>query len=121
MPDANRLTIHVMAAVGEHELEMIAQRTTTGLAAAKARGVKLGNPRWAAANRQGADRARLGEAVAERRQPRGRSVGRAWLQFQAARVITRWRCRHGRLFGNGVPCVTRSPPALKPISHFQPR
>ena len=25
MPDANRLTIHVMAAVGEHELEMIAQ------------------------------------------------------------------------------------------------
>jgi DNA invertase Pin-like site-specific DNA recombinase len=82
MPDANRLTIHVMAAVGEHELEMIAQRTTAGLAAAKARGVKLGNPRQAAANRQGADRARLGEAVAERRQPRGRAGAERGYSFR---------------------------------------
>lgn len=42
MPDANEFTLHIMAAVAQHEAKAISQRTKDALAAAKARGVRLG-------------------------------------------------------------------------------
>jgi DNA invertase Pin-like site-specific DNA recombinase len=45
MPTANRLTIHILAAVAEHNREMISTRTKAALTAAKARGTVLGGYR----------------------------------------------------------------------------
>lgn len=52
MPEANELTVHIMAAVAQAERKAIGRRTREALAAAKARGQKLGNPNGAEALRR---------------------------------------------------------------------
>lgn len=52
MPEANDLTVGVMALVAQQEREAISRRTREALSAAKARGVRLGNPNGAAALRR---------------------------------------------------------------------
>lgn len=45
LPEANTLTISIMAALAQHERELISGRTRAALAVLKTRGKKLGSPR----------------------------------------------------------------------------
>jgi len=65
MPDANDLTVGIMALVAQQEREAISRRTTEALAAAKAGGVRLGNPNGAAALKR-ADKGNAASLVAIR-------------------------------------------------------
>ena len=98
MPAANRLTVGIMALVADEERRMIAARTKAALAAAKARGVKLGGWRGgpkvdptlgAAANRAKAEAfaAKLAPLVTEMRQ-RGLSLRQIAAELTAQGVET---------------------------------
>ena len=65
-PHASRLTLHILAAVAEHERVMISERTKVALQAAKARGTVLGNPSLGQARKRGhaAQRAMAGRFAA---------------------------------------------------------
>jgi DNA invertase Pin-like site-specific DNA recombinase len=51
-----RALLYAVAAIAQHEREMIAQRTREAPQAAKARGKRLGNPYGLKANQENADR-----------------------------------------------------------------
>ena len=51
-PDVDPFILHLFAALAEKERAMISTRTKAALAAAKARGVELGNPKLAQARKQ---------------------------------------------------------------------
>lgn len=66
LPEANDLTIHVMAAFAEHEAKRIGERTRDALAAARERGVELGKSGSANLKRNIEERKDAADAFAER-------------------------------------------------------
>jgi DNA invertase Pin-like site-specific DNA recombinase len=53
-PHADKLSVHILAAVAQHEREIISARTSAALKAAKMRGKRLGNPKLSEARRHAA-------------------------------------------------------------------
>jgi DNA invertase Pin-like site-specific DNA recombinase len=81
-PQANRLTIHILAAVAEHEARVISERTKAALAAAKRRGVTLGGYRGTTITR--AMRKAATAAVAKRVDARAADLAPTIAELQAA-------------------------------------
>ena len=78
-PHASRFTVHILAAVAEHEARMISERTKTALTAAKARGTALGSARlnhWE--GREHLRRAGQRKAVAKAAESHTRSADEAY-------------------------------------------
>jgi len=100
-PYANKLTIHILAAVAQHEREMIAERTKAALGTAKARGTKLGRNGaecLAPANREAAkDRAQKLAPLLRELKRSGLSARRMALELSAQGIGTpaggRWHAQ----------------------------
>lgn len=89
MPDANTLTVGIMALVAQEEREAISRRTREALAAAKARGQRLGNPNGPAAfRRAGKGNHAAIAAVTENANARSESLRRTIAEMKEAGITS---------------------------------
>jgi DNA invertase Pin-like site-specific DNA recombinase len=82
MPNANRLTVGIMAMVADEERRMISKRTKDALAAAKRRGTKLGGDRGVVPSKKA--RAMAVEALRARADAKAADLAPIIRDFQAA-------------------------------------
>ena len=100
MPQANWLTLHILATVAEHERQMISDRTKAALAAAKARGIRLGAPHGSDPSAARAERTRAAAAFRDRAAP---EVARLAGQGLSLRRIAAELNRLGSVTSTGKP------------------
>lgn len=89
MPEANTLTIGILAVVAQAEREAISARTRVALAAAKARGAVLGNPNGAAAlRRAGRGNRAAVAAIRAQAQQRATDLADTLADVEAAGIVS---------------------------------
>lgn len=114
MPVANRLTVHMLAAVAENEARMISDRTRVALAEAKRRGTRLGGFRGRIAT--DADRERAAAAKTTIANARAADLADTIkaLQFEG---VTSYRAIAGRLIELGIPTTGSHDKYGRPTGH----
>jgi DNA invertase Pin-like site-specific DNA recombinase len=85
LPEANELTLHIMAAFAEHEAKRIGERTREALGRAKARGVQLG--RRGRDNLTGSVAERRAAAAAFAERLRGQIESLAWRKLSQRQMV----------------------------------
>ena len=87
MPHADKFTVGIMAMVAQKEREAISQRTKEALAAAKAKGTRLGNPNGAAHLRKLGNSRAVG-AIKANAEARAAELSATFDQLRAERITS---------------------------------
>jgi DNA invertase Pin-like site-specific DNA recombinase len=102
MPEANEMVVGMMAVVAQAERKMISQRTRAALAAAKARGIKLGKPENLRNQIEGCAKGRAARTKAA--SARANDLSPIIDHFRATGVVS-LRAIAGELNARGIPAA----------------